>query len=74
MRAFEEAVALKRRTGNRFGGAFVISQLAGLYVMQGYLHRAEAIYEQALALATGQTGKPLPIAAWALGGLGELFE
>jgi LuxR family maltose regulon positive regulatory protein len=72
VRAFEEAVTLKRGTGNRFGGAFAMSWLARLYMIQGRLHRAKEVYEEAIVLATGKVGKPLPIGAWAMAGLGEI--
>jgi LuxR family maltose regulon positive regulatory protein len=71
--AFKAAVALERGTGSFYGRAFAISWLARLYMVQGYLQRAKAIYQEALPLATGQTGKLLPTAAWALTGLGELY-
>lgn len=73
VQSFEEAVALLRGKGNRFGLLLALSWLATLYVFQGYLQRAKEIYQEALILATGQTGKPLPIAAWTLSGLGELY-
>jgi len=70
--AFKAAVALKRGKGSFYGRAFAISWLGRLYMVQGYLHRAKEVYQEALALATGQSGKLLPTAAWALTGLGEL--
>jgi LuxR family transcriptional regulator, maltose regulon positive regulatory protein len=71
--AFKAAVALKRGAGNFYGRSLAISWLARLYMVRGYLQRAKEIYQEALVLATGQTGKPLPTAAWALTGLGELY-
>ena len=73
VQAFEEAVTLLRGKGNRFGVLLALSWLATLYVSQGYLQRAKEIYREALTLATGLTGKPLPIAAWTFTGLGELY-
>jgi LuxR family maltose regulon positive regulatory protein len=70
--AFKAAIALKRGAGNFYGRSLAISWLARLYMVQGSLQRAKEIYQDALVLATGQTGKPLPTAAWALTGLGEL--
>ncbi|RIK39907.1 MAG: hypothetical protein DCC55_16700 [Chloroflexi bacterium] len=71
--AFAEAVAFKRGTGDFYGRAFAASWLARLYVVQGRLYQAKEVYEEALALVTGQTGKLLPTAAWTLSGLGELY-
>jgi len=71
--AFKAAVALKRGAGSFYGRAFASSWLARLYMVQGHLQRAKEIYQVALGLATGQSGKPLPAAAWALTGLGELY-
>jgi LuxR family maltose regulon positive regulatory protein len=71
--AFKAAAALKRGTGSFYGRAFSMGWLARVYVVQGYLQRAKQIYQEAIALATGQTGKLLPTAAWALTGLGELY-
>jgi LuxR family maltose regulon positive regulatory protein len=71
--AFDEAVAVKPRMGRFYGTTLALSRLASLNVVQGYLQRAKESYQEALALATGQTGKPLPIATWALAGLGELY-
>lgn len=71
--AFKAAVALKRGKGSFYGRAFSMGWLARVYTVQGYLQRAKQIYQDAIALATGQTGKRLPTAAWALTGLGELY-
>jgi LuxR family maltose regulon positive regulatory protein len=71
--AYQAAVALKRGAGNFYGRSLAIGWLARLYMVQGKLQQAKETYEKALVLATGQTGKPLPTAAWALTGLGELY-
>ena len=71
--AFKAAVALKRGAGNFYGRSLAISWLARLYMVRGYLQRAKEIFQEALVLATGQTGNPLPTGAWALTGLGELY-
>jgi ATP-dependent transcriptional regulator len=71
--AFKAAVALKRGKGSFYGRAFSMGWLGRVYMVQGYLQRAKQIYQDAIALATGQTGKLLPTAAWALTGLGELY-
>ena len=71
--AFAEAMAFKHGRGTFYGRAFARSWLARLYVVQGDLERAKAIYEEALALATGQSGKLYSTGTWALTGLGELY-
>jgi LuxR family maltose regulon positive regulatory protein len=49
-----------------------LSHHAELHMMRGKLRAAEALYEQALALAVDDEGESLPIAGMALIGLGEL--
>ena len=71
--AFEEAVALQRGMSRFYGRTFARSWLARLYVVQGHLKQAKAIYQETLRLATGQAGKPYSTGTWALTGLGELY-
>jgi len=72
VRAFEDAIALCRKTGHDFGALFAIGQLAALQTAQGRLRQAADTYRQALDLMVGHGGKPLPMASWAYTGLGEL--
>ncbi|MBN1246141.1 MAG: AAA family ATPase [Anaerolineae bacterium] len=70
--AFETVVETARAWGNVMLAGAALSSLAGLRLLQGALHEAEAAYRQALALSTDDRGFRLPVAARALLGLGEL--
>jgi LuxR family transcriptional regulator, maltose regulon positive regulatory protein len=72
--AFGEAVEIGRATGSLLIAVGSLCNQAGLLVFQGQLHRAQAIYEQALALSVTQSGIQLPIASKALIGLGEIYR
>jgi LuxR family maltose regulon positive regulatory protein len=71
-RAFDEVARLSQQLGNPLAAVGPLSNLAGLYMMGGQLHKAEALYQRALELATDSRGRPLPVAGKALLGLGEL--
>lgn len=47
---------------------------AALCVRQGQLHKAKAMFEQALGIATTRQGRVLPVAGEAMMGLGELYR
>jgi LuxR family maltose regulon positive regulatory protein len=51
----------------------VLSNIAGLRMLQGQLPEAQAVYRQALEWATDEQGQRLPIAGEPLMGLGLLF-
>ncbi|MBN1180106.1 MAG: tetratricopeptide repeat protein, partial [Anaerolineae bacterium] len=68
----DEVIRVGQGTGNVMLVVFALCHLAELSIAQGELHKAQALYEQALALATDAQGQPLPIAQMALIGLGEL--
>ena len=70
-RLLEDAARTSREAGNIFVAVTTLCRLAGLQMLQGRLHQARDIYQQALQLATGDRG-PLPVASEALFGLGEL--
>jgi LuxR family maltose regulon positive regulatory protein len=72
MRAFEEAARAGQEAGNLFVAVVTLCLLAELAMLHGQLNKAQAMYEQALELATDERGKPLPVAGMALIGLGEL--
>ncbi len=60
------------RSGNIMFAVASLSNLGGLYLLQGHLKLAEAVYHQALELATTPYGQRLPVACRALLGLSEI--
>ena len=73
IRAFDEAVRIGQKSDSPVGAAMTLCHLAELYVRQAKLGEARSRYEQALALAVGRQGRPLPVASMALIGMGELL-
>jgi LuxR family maltose regulon positive regulatory protein len=71
---FDELARIGQETGNFMLTVMALRRLAKLRRMQGQLHKARALYEQALELAVDRQGRPLPIAGLALIGLGELWR
>jgi len=79
--AFAEASALGRAAGNVHVAIPALCNLAGLRALQGQLHQAAGLYQEALELATpslahqreGRGGRTLPVAAMAYSGLGGLL-
>jgi LuxR family maltose regulon positive regulatory protein len=71
---FDELARIGQETGNVMLTVMALRRLARLRRMQGQLHEARALYEQALELAVDRQGRPLPIAGIALIGLGELWR
>ena len=70
--AFVEAAAMGRRAGNLHVAVPALRALGNLQVAQGKLHQAAATYREALRLAETSQGRPLPLAAGSLVGLGDL--
>ena len=70
--AMDEAVRMSQRAGNVLVAVLVLCHSAELHMKQGQLHKAEAIYNQALELAVDRQGQQLPVASQPLMGLGEL--
>lgn len=70
--AFARVVDVAQQAGNVMMAVAALCNLAGLRLLQGQLHLAEADYRQALALSSDRRGRRLPVAARALMGLGEL--
>lgn len=70
-RFLEDAARTSREAGNILVAVTTLCRLAGLQMLQGRLHQARDIYQQALRLATSDRGL-LPVASEALFGLGEL--
>ena len=72
IQAFEEVLPLAQRSGNIMMYASVLSNLAGLQIVQGRLCMAWDNYQKILVLSTDSSGRRLPVAGKALMGLGEL--
>jgi LuxR family maltose regulon positive regulatory protein len=70
--AYRQGVSVSRAAGNTFGALFAMSQLADLTMAQTRLREAEATLRDAIAIGTGLSGQPLPMAAWAHAGLGAV--
>jgi LuxR family maltose regulon positive regulatory protein len=69
---FTQAAEISRQAGNVMIAVGALCNLAGLWMLQGQLHRAWSAYMQALDLATDARGRRLPVAGKALLGLGEI--
>jgi len=69
--AYSEARAIGQATGNALVSLIAITRLADLKVLQGQLHKAAGIYQEAIQLA--EPGKRLPIAGMAYLGMGRLL-
>ncbi len=70
--AMARASAVGRRGGNIHVAVPALNSLAGIQMLQGHLHQAQATAREAVRLATGSTARPLPIAGGALSALAEL--
>jgi LuxR family maltose regulon positive regulatory protein len=70
--AFAEATVMGRRAGNIHVAAPALRALGNLQAAQGRLHQAAATYREALGLVETPEGRPLPLAAGSLLGLGDL--
>ncbi len=71
-RVFEEAVRVSQKTGNLTISVLARCHLAELSMLQGKINEAEALYKQAVDIATDDQGQRQPIAGVALIGLGRL--
>ena len=70
--AYSEAKAIGQAAGNTLVSLMAITQLADLKVLQGKLHEAADMYQQAIRLAT-EPGKQLPVAGMAYAAMGRLL-
>jgi LuxR family maltose regulon positive regulatory protein len=68
----EEMFALSQEMGNTMMAVSALCYMAELHMSQGKLHEAWDLYQRALALATDEQGRRLPIAGTAEIGLGEV--
>jgi LuxR family transcriptional regulator, maltose regulon positive regulatory protein len=69
---FTESARVGQQIGNVLFAVGALCNVAGLCLVQGQLHRAEAILRRALDLATDTDGRRMPAATRALMTLGEL--
>jgi LuxR family maltose regulon positive regulatory protein len=69
---FDEAVKTGQDTGDLTMTVLTLCHSADLAKVQGKLYRAQALYEQALDLATASSEQRQPIAGLAMMGLGRL--
>jgi LuxR family maltose regulon positive regulatory protein len=72
--SFEQAFTISRAAGNLMVAVLALSQMAEFSMLQGQLHEARRLYEQALELAFDKRGRMLPIAGAAKIGLAELLR
>jgi LuxR family maltose regulon positive regulatory protein len=70
--SFTQAAEISHQGGNIMIAVGALSNLAGIWMLQGQLHKAWSSNKQALELATDARGRRLPVAAKALLGLGEI--
>jgi LuxR family maltose regulon positive regulatory protein len=70
--AMAQAGEVGQQEGNLHIAVPALNALAGIEMMQGKLHQAQATAQEAVGLATDAAGHPLPIAAGALSALAEL--
>jgi len=72
LQALHQFAEATQETGNVLVSAMALSDLAALWMRQGQLRRAKAVYQRAVDLATDREGHLLPAASEALRGLGLL--
>jgi LuxR family maltose regulon positive regulatory protein len=70
----QEVARVGQESGNPLIAVMALCHRARLQSRQGLLHQAKETLERALALATDQQGRRLPIASEALIALGELWR
>ena len=71
-RIFHEVSMIGQQTDNLMLTMLALNRLAQLRVLQGKLHEARQLYEQALEFAVDEQGRLLPISSLALIGIGGL--
>jgi LuxR family maltose regulon positive regulatory protein len=72
-----EASAISRAAGDSHVAIITLCDLAGLLSLQGHLHEAAAVYEDALQLAhkyARQTGRPLPATGYVYGRMSTILK
>jgi LuxR family maltose regulon positive regulatory protein len=72
--ALREASALCEAAGNRLVAVAALSNLAEVQIIQGRLHQAHQIFEQAARLASVQPGRASPLLGRVYIGLGDLLR
>jgi LuxR family maltose regulon positive regulatory protein len=70
--ALAKASVVGRQGGNVHVAVPALNALAGLHDQQGRLFQAQATAQEAIGLATGHSGRPLPFAGGAVSALAEV--
>jgi LuxR family maltose regulon positive regulatory protein len=73
-RAFLEARAISLKYGNRYVAVTATCRLAYTQMLAGQLHQGADTCQEALQLATGEDGRRLPVAGYALVYLGSIYR
>lgn len=71
-RAMVEASVVGQQGGNLHIAVPALNALAGIQMLEGRLHQARSTAQEAIGLATGPSGRPLPFAGGAVSALAEL--
>lgn len=74
IQALEDALRVGQSGGNAWLTALATRRLAKQRALQGRLHEARMLHEQALQLTVDQDGRALPVAGISLVELGELWR
>jgi LuxR family maltose regulon positive regulatory protein len=74
IQVFEENIRRCRAAGNITIAGALMSELGELRTIQGRLHEAKAVYEQALEQTVDSAGTPMPVAGLSMIGLGNLLR
>jgi LuxR family maltose regulon positive regulatory protein len=71
---FQEALEIGRETGDVMLFNTAANNLAGVHTIQGELHAAVDIYQEALSLARDSRNRPYPVAGGSLVGLARIHR
>ncbi len=71
--AMQQAGEIGLQAGNIHLAVSALSSSAYMLLGQGRLSEAEQVYERTLKLATGKSGRPIPIAANVYSGMAQLY-
>lgn len=70
--SLEQALEISAQAGNLFAATMLRSQMADMYVFEGYLHKGYDLYQETLRQGVDRRGQTLPVAGLAYLGLGEV--
>jgi len=74
IQVFKDNIRWCRAAGNITIAGALMSELGELRTIQGCLHEAKAVYEQAIEQTVDSAGTPMPVAGLAMIGLGNLLR